>query len=213
MIPLRFEYFFLPLLAALTVWWTVAGYQPLWVWPLVWLTIGAFLVFRAWQQLRRDLRFARGGKRASRDYPLEARGDVAGEFPVSGNAASLVYFTARRKGESFRLSINPPVIRMWVEDEAGKTVPEVDIGRVESEPAMVRELEHNYHGKHRRRRPGPGGELYVPNEGPWRFHLRFTVQSPRDKSERLVFQVRVWGRSIDVRLPDAPEVHATAAPV
>jgi hypothetical protein len=91
-------------------------------------------------------------------------------------------------------------------------VPEVDIGRVESEPAMVRELEHNYRGKRQRRSPGPGGDLYVPNEGPWRFRLRFTVQSPRDKSVRLVFQVRVWCKSSDVRLPDSPEVHA-AAPV
>jgi hypothetical protein len=101
---------------------------------------------------------------------------------------------------------------MWVEDEAGNTVPEVDIGRVNSEPAMVREREHYYYGKHRSRGPGPGGDLYVPNEGRWRFHVRFTVRSPGDKGIRLVFQVRVWCRSSDVRLPDAPEVHA-AAPV
>ena len=159
MIPIRFDYVFLVALAALTAASLILRLEMLWFWSFFWLTLGAVLAYRAVQQLRRDLRFATGGKRAARDHPLEVRGDIAGTLPLSGSGTAMVYFTARRKGEHFRLVINPPIIRMWVEDEAERTVPEVDIGAVAAEPTMVRELEHYHYGRRHRRGPGPGGEL------------------------------------------------------
>ena len=89
MIPIRFDYVFLTALAGLTVAWAVQGLEPWWVWLFFWLTFGAFLLYRGGQQLRRDLRFARGGKRASRDYPAGSAGgrgrDAASERHRAGH--------------------------------------------------------------------------------------------------------------------------------
>src|SRR6476469_5738880 len=92
MIPLRFQYFFFPIFAILV---TAALWRQPWALLFIWITLGALQAFLYGLQLRRDLQFARGCRRARRTYRIAVRTVANGYIPISGRGRCLIYFTGR----------------------------------------------------------------------------------------------------------------------
>jgi hypothetical protein len=208
MIPLRFEYFFFPIFAIVL---TTALWRQPWALLFLWLTLGALQAYLYGLQLRRDLQFARGGRRARRTYRIAVRTVANGYIPISGRGRCLIYFTGRHHRASFRLVSEKNEVEMHVEDEAGRRVEETGLQLVGPAPAMIREQKRLTGTKSNFRIPGPGGELYVPTEGPWTFRIRFEARPRRAGEATITLIVRVWGRCTDLKLPDAPVIEEAGA--
>jgi hypothetical protein len=208
MIPLRSEYFIFLAFAVLV---TTALWRQPWALLLIWLTLGALQAYLYGLQLRRDLQFARGGRRARRTYRIAVRTVANGYIPISGRGRCLVYFTGRHHRASFRLVSEKNEVEMHVEDAAGRRVEETGLQLVGPTPAMIREQKQLYGAKSNIRIPGPGGELYVPTDGPWSFRIRFEARPRRAGEAAITLIVRVWGRCTDLQLPDAPVIEEAGA--
>jgi hypothetical protein len=208
MIPLRFEYFFFPIFAVLV---TAALWRQPWALFFVWITLGALQMFLYGLQFRRDLQFARGGRRARRTYRIAVRTVANGFIPISGRGRCLIYFTGRHHRASFRLVSAQNEVEMHVEDDAGRRVEETGLQLVGPTPAMIREQKQNYGTKNTISIPGPGGELYVPTEGPWSFRLRFEARPRRAGEATITLILRVWGRCTELQLPETPVIEEAGA--
>src|SRR4051794_32344423 len=132
MIPLRPEYFIF-LFFAVTA--TAALWRQPWALLFIWLTLGALQAYLYGLQLRRDLQFARGGRRARRKYRIAVRTVASGYIQISGHGRCLVYFTGRHHRASFRLVSEKNEVEMRVEDDAGQRVEETGLQLVGATPA------------------------------------------------------------------------------
>lgn len=202
MIPLRSEYFIF-LIFAVTV--TVALWRQPWALLFLWVTLGAVQAVLYGLQLRRDLQFARG-RRASRKYRIAVRTVANGYIPISGRGRCLVYFTGRHHRASFRLVSEKNEVEMHAEDDAGRRVEETGLQLVGPTPAVIREQKRLMGSRSTLRIPGPGGELYVPTEGPWSFRVRFEARPRRAGEATITLIVRVWGKCTDLQLPETPVI-------
>jgi hypothetical protein len=207
MIPLRPQYFIFLAFAVLV---TVALWDRPWVLLLIWVTLGALQAVLYGIQLRRDLQFARG-RRASRKYRVAVRTVATGYLPISGHGPCLVYFTGRHHRASFRLVSGKNEVEMHVEDDAGQRVEETGLQLVGPKPVVIREQKRVGGSRSTFRVPGPGGELYVPTEGPWSFRIRFVARPRRAGEAMVTLIVRVWGRCTDLQVPDAPVIEEAGA--
>jgi hypothetical protein len=207
MIPLRPQYFIFLVFAVLV---TVGLWDRPWVLLFVWVTLGALQAVLYGIQLRRDLQFARG-RRASRKYRVAVRTVATGYIPISGRGRCMVHFTGRHHRASFRLVSEQNEVEMHVEDDAGRRVEETGLQLVGPKPAVIREQKRVGGMRSTFRVPGPGGELYVPTEGPWSFRIRFVARPRRAGEATVMLIVRVWGRCTDLQVPDAPVIEEAGA--
>ena len=171
----------------------------------IWVTLGTLQAVLYGIQLRRDLQFARG-RRASRKYRVAVRTVATGYLPISGRGRCLVYFTGRHYRASFRLVSDKNEVEMHVEDDAGQRVEETGLQLVGPTPAVIREQKRVGGSRSKFRVPGPGGELYIPTEGPWSFRIGFVARPRRAGEATVTLILRVWGRCTDLQLPEAPVI-------
>lgn len=207
MIPLRPVYF---VFLAFAVCVTVALWDRPWILLFVWATLGALQAVLYGMQLRRDLQFARG-RRGSRTYRIAVRTVATGYLPISGRGRCLVYFTGRHHRASFRLVSEKNEVEMHVEDEAGQKVEETGLQLIADKPAVIREQKRLSGTRSTYHVPGPGGELYVPTDGPWSFRIRFDARPRRAGEATITLILRVWGRCTDLRLPETPMIEEAGA--